>query len=137
MSDNLNNIGFDVIGAAFDVRNECGPMLLESYYEAALAIELINRGHSVKRQVLIPATYKGMVIDDGFRADLIVDNSVIIEIKAISRLHGEEFRQLMTYLRLSDMRLGYLINFGAKDFTVCQGHEISHQKGIYRIVNNI
>lgn len=137
MSDFLNEIGFDIIGAAFEVRKECGSMLLESFYEAALTAELTNRGHDVKRQVLIPAKYKNIVVENSFRADLIIDDSVIIELKALGRLHGEEFRQLMAYLTLSDLRLGYLINFGAKDFSINNSHNPSLTKGIYRIVNKI
>lgn len=132
------SIGKDIIGAAFDVRNTAGIGLRESYYEAALAWELTQRGHQVQRQVTLPAIYKGIAIEDAYRMDLLVDKNVIIEVKAIGRMTDTESRQLLTYLKLSELRLGYLINFGAKTFSTGKITDpFPYDKGIYRIINNL
>ena len=136
--DEYNLIGSDIIGAAFDVRNNVGLGLREKYYESALAYEIAQRGHEVKRQVEVAATYKGQIIDDSYFADIIVDDKVIVEVKAIGTMKEAESRQLLTYLRLSDFKLGYLINFGAKEFRIGRIDEkLPYKKGIYRIVNNL
>lgn len=138
MENRLNAIGYDIIGAAFEVRKTFGEWLLESLYEGAMEIELMSKGHKVAKQVRMPALYKGHQINNGYVADMIVDDSVIIEFKALTKMRGEEFRQIMTYMALSNIRLGYLINFGAKDFCVSTySGERSLDKGIYRIVNRI
>ena len=127
----------DIIGAAFEVRKHTGRALREKYYEAALSFELTQRGHEVKRQVTIPAIYKGEIIDDSYKADLIVNDAVIIEVKALSHMKESECRQLITYLKLSDYRIGYLINFGASDFSIGKSTDpLPYTQGIYRYVNN-
>ena len=134
----LNAIGSEIIGAAFDVRNKTGRSLREKYYEAALCHELNKRGLITQRQFPVPAIYDGEIIDDSYLADIIVNNKVIIEIKAHTRMTEAESRQLITYLKLSNFKLGYLINFGSKDFGIGSSNEkLPFQKGIYRFVNNI
>ena len=86
--------------------------LLESAYEALLAHELELRGLSTQRQVRVPVCYAGVTLDEGFRADLIVERKVIVELKSVVAVHPAHQKQLLTYLKLSGMRLGYLLNFG-------------------------
>ncbi|MDE6696187.1 MAG: GxxExxY protein [Muribaculaceae bacterium] len=114
--DHLNDITYDIIGAAFEVRKQCGKGLLENYYEAALAYELELKGHKVNRQVLVPALYKGVPVKDPYKIDILVDNEIIVELKSVSHLISENFSQLATYLWLTDKKVGLLINFSAKDF---------------------
>lgn len=138
LNEEYIGVGYDIIGAAFDVIKNSGRFLREKYYEAALSIELTERGHQVKRQVTIPAFYRGVEIEDSYLADIVVDDKVIIEIKAIATMKEHECRQLLTYLRLSGFKLGYLINFGAKDFRIGKTSEkLPYEKGIYRFVNNL
>ena len=130
-------LGYDIIGAAFDVRNNTGRGLLEKFYESALEYEISIKGYEVKRQVSVPAMYKGQEIQEAYRADLIVEDKVIIEIKALTYMDGIETCQLNTYLKLSGLKLGYLINFGALDFKpgdLCEDPPYIY--GIYRMVNN-
>lgn len=138
MKPDFWKIGNDIIGAAFAVRKEAGVGMREHYYEGALAWELSQLGHKVERQKLMPCLYKGITIDGAFAPDIIVDNEVIIELKAISHMMNEEFRQIMTYLKLTGKQLGYLINFGAPDFSIGQfDYQSKNVKGIYRFVNNL
>ena len=138
LNEEYAQIGNDIIGAAFEVRKTVGKGLREKYYEAALAFEISNKGYDVKRQVAIPALYKGFVVDDSYQADLIVDNRVVIELKATSCMREEECRQLLTYLKLSDYKLGYLINFGAANFGIGKTKEkLPYENGIYRFVNRL
>ena len=109
-----NDVGKIIVDCAFQVHTKLGPGLLESVYEIALAHELKNRGLVVERQVPIPVVYDGIKFDEGFRADLIVAGLVIIELKSVEDIHPVHKKQLLTYLRLADKRLGYLINFGAE-----------------------
>lgn len=109
-----NEVGKIIVDCAFQVHTKLGPGLLESVYEIALAHELKNRGLVVERQVPIPVVYDGIQFDEGFRADLIVAGLVIIELKSVEDTHPVHKKQLLTYLRLADKRLGYLINFGAE-----------------------
>jgi GxxExxY protein len=102
-----------VIGAAIEVHRHLGPGLLESAYEACLALELREAGLQVARQVLVPVSYKGIRFECGYRLDLIVDDSVVVELKAIEKLLPLHQAQLLTYLRLSTYRTGLLLNFGA------------------------
>ena len=135
-----SKIGYDIIGASFAVRNNTGRGLLEKYYEGALAFELQNLGYKIERQVAIPALYQGQEIGEAYRADIIVDGKVIIEVKAILSMQGIERSQIYTYLKLSGLKLGYLINFGVEDFKVgnfFDEREAPFESGIYRIVNNI
>jgi GxxExxY protein len=108
-----NEVGTACISAAIMVHRELGPGLLESVYELALVHELTSRGLSVARQVPISVSYKSLVFADAFRADLVVENQVILELKSVEQLNNVHRKQLLTYLRLSGLKLGYLFNFGA------------------------
>lgn len=108
-----NEISKQVVDAAFKLHTELGPGLLESVYEALMAKELELRGLTVARQKPISFEYGGLKFDEGFRADLIVNDLVIIELKSVEQLHPVHKKQLKTYLKLSSKRLGLLINFGA------------------------
>ena len=105
-------VGRAVVDAAVQVHRELGPGLLESVYEAVLAHELSERGLRVERQVPVAFEWRGMRFNEGFRADIIVDGCVLLELKSVERLHNAHRKQVITYLRLTGMRLGYLINFG-------------------------
>ena len=100
-----------IIGAAIEVHRELGPGLLESAYEAALAHELALRGVRFARQKEMPVRYKGFLIEVGYRLDLLVEDQVIVELKAVTEMHPIYEAQLITYLRLSNIRVGLLINF--------------------------
>ena len=100
-----------IIGAAIEVHRELGPGLLESAYEAALAFELTLREIRYERQIDMPVRYKGFLIEVGYRLDLLVENQVIVELKAVTEMHPIYEAQLITYLRLSGHRVGFLINF--------------------------
>lgn len=131
-------VGNDIIGSAFNVHNEIGTAFRESFYENALVWELRNKGHEVEQQVLLPAIYKGVEISDAYRMDLVVDKRVVIEVKAMGQMTDTEARQLITYLKLSGYKLGYLINFGARNFSTGKlSDPFPYTHGIYRIVNNI
>ncbi len=100
-----------ILGAAIEVHRELGPGLLESAYEAALAHELSIRGVRFERQKEMPVRYKGFLIEVGYRLDLLVEDQVVVELKAVSEMHPIYEAQLITYLRLSGRRVGLLINF--------------------------
>ncbi len=104
-------MGYKIRGACFSVYNALGPGLLESAYEQALIIELRGIGLQVENQVAIDVSYKGSSIGTGFRLDLVVEGLVIIELKSVEKLCEVHHKQLLTYLRLSGIKLGYLINF--------------------------
>ncbi|MBL7972502.1 MAG: GxxExxY protein [Prolixibacteraceae bacterium] len=115
-----------IVNAAFEVHKELGPGLLESVYEVCLAEELKNRGLFVESQVKVPVIFKGKTLDKEFIVDLLVENCVIIELKAVENLLPVHEVQLVTYLKLADRKLGFLINFN-----------VSHIKiGIHRKVND-
>lgn len=113
VSPEVNVVGRAVMDAAFNVHRELGPGLLESVYELCLAEELTRAGHSVERQVAIPIRYKDAQFEAGFRLDLLVDRKVVVEIKSIDALASIHTAQVLTYLKFSQIRLGYLINFNA------------------------
>lgn len=115
-----------VVDACLKIHRELGPGLLESVYERLLAHELEARGCRVERQVSVPISYAGMIFEEGFRADLIIDRSLLVELKSVERLLPVHKKQVLTYLRLMGMRLGLLINFG----------EELMKTGIHRIINN-
>ena len=102
-----------VIGLAIEVHRHVGPGLLESVYEASLCLELTHAGIAHERQVAVPVTYKGHVIPLGFRADIVVANKIILELKPVVALQPEHDAQLLTYLRMSQIRVGLLMNFHA------------------------
>jgi GxxExxY protein len=107
----VNQIGRSVMDAAFNVHRALGPGLLEAAYEACMAEELHQAGLQVQRQVGVPVTYGEVRIDVGYRLDLLVEGTVIVEVKSIDALASIHTAQLLTYLRFSGLRLGYLINF--------------------------
>jgi GxxExxY protein len=109
--DRVNAIAKDVVDAAIKVHAALGPGLLESVYTACLAQELAARGHSVRGEVPLPVVYEDTKLDVGFRIDLLIDELVIIEVKAVDALHPVFEAQVLTYLRFSGKRLGLLLNF--------------------------
>lgn len=123
-----NEISKIVLDAAFKVHRELGPGLFESVYETVLEYELVNKHNlTVRKQVAIPVVWENVQLDLGFRPDLIIENKVIIEIKSIEILAPVHHKQLLTYLKLTGMKLGLLINF----------NEELLKNGIKRIVNNL
>jgi GxxExxY protein len=122
-----NDISFDIRGAAFNVHTNLGPGLLESVYEIALAHELRKMGHDVKCQVGLPFVYDDIRLETGYRIDLLVDDLVIVEIKSVDALADVHHKQLLTYLKLSNKKLGLLINFNVALL----------KEAIVRIVNNL
>lgn len=122
-----NSIGSIVMDAAFEVHRTLGPGLLETVYETAMAHELKQRDLKVQRQLLIPVEYKGVRFDEGFRADIIVGDKVILELKSVESVTEAHKKQLQTYLRLTGCKLGYLFNFG----------EALMRDGITRSVNRL
>jgi GxxExxY protein len=123
----FNQITEQIIGAAIEVHRALGPGLLESAYEACLAFELAQRDLKVERQKPLPLVYKQVELDCGYRLDLFVEESVIVEIKAVDQLAPIHKAQLLSYLKLSDCRVGLLINFNVKLL----------KNGIRRVVNNL
>ncbi len=109
--ESLDQIGRAVVDSAFRVHSSFGPGLLESVYETCLEHELKKRGFDVARQVSIPIVYDGVKLEPGLRLDLVVDESVIVEIKAVEKMLPVFEAQMLTYLKLSAKRLGYLVNF--------------------------
>jgi GxxExxY protein len=122
-----NNISYAIRGAAFKVHTELGPGLLDSVYESALAFELRQEGFDVLTQLGIPVVYKDVEMDQGFRMDLLVNRKVIVEVKSVDTLLDVHHKQLLTYLKLSNIKLGLLINFNVT----------SLKNSIIRIVNNL
>ena len=109
---NENEIGDVVVTCAIQLHRDLGPGLLETVYEVMLARLLKKRGLSVQRQVPVTIEYEGEVFEEGFRADMVVEGKVIIELKSVERASPAHKKQLLTYLRLTGMKLGYLLNFG-------------------------
>ena len=124
---NENEIGTIVVDTAVSVHREFGPGLLKTVYEIVLCHELQDRGLTVDRQVPIAIHYKGIRFDEGFRADIIVEGKVIIELKSVSRVTESHKKQVQTYLKLTGLKLGYLLNFG----------EALMRSGITRCVNGL
>ncbi|WP_116125829.1 GxxExxY protein [Lewinella sp. IMCC34183] len=122
----LNEISYAVIGAAIRVHSALGPGLLESTYEKCLMIELNQAGLTVERQRSLPLRYKGTLIENAYRIDILVEGQLIIELKAIERLTPLDTAQLLTYLKLSGLNLGLLLNFNATKMTA----------GIKRVINS-
>jgi len=107
-----NEIGTVIVDCAVHLHQDLGPGLLETVYEVTLARKLEKRGLSVQRQVPIAIEYEGQKFDEGFRADLMVEGKVIVEMKSVEKVHPAHKKQLLTYLRMTGMKLGYLLNFG-------------------------
>ena len=122
-----NSIAKQIVDAAFQVHQKLGPGLLETVYEMVLGYELEKRGYSIQRQKAIPIKYDKLVFEVGFRADIIVEDTVIIELKSVESIQPVHKKQLLTYLRLTDKKLGLLINFGSALI----------KDGIFRIVNGL
>ena len=113
LAPGTEEIGRGIVDAAITVHRALGPGLLETAYEACLANELERRGHRVQRQQTLPLTYEGVRIDAGYRIDLLVGATVIVEVKSVESFAPIHEAQLLTYLKLSGCRLGFLINFNA------------------------
>lgn len=124
--DELNEISGRIIEYSIEVHKELGPGMLEGAYEICLMHELVRNGFRAERQVLLPIRYQGIMLDAGYRIDLLVESSVVVELKAIDRLLPVHEAQLLSYLRMSDLPLGLLINFNGRLL----------RDGIRRVVNN-
>jgi GxxExxY protein len=122
-----NELGTIIVEAAIAVHRELGPGLLETVYEVALAYELRQCGLTVERQVPVPIKFRGIQFDEGFRADLFVENRVIVELKSVEKVTRAHKKQIQTHLRLAERKLGYLLNFG----------EALMKDGITRAVNGL
>ncbi|HEV8588573.1 MAG TPA: GxxExxY protein [Pyrinomonadaceae bacterium] len=122
-----NEVAKHIVDVAFKIHSGYGPGLLESVYEAIMAYELQNRGLTVTRQQAIPLVHEDIRMDVGFRADLVVGNKVVVEIKSIEAVAPVHKKQLLTYLRLADKRLGLLTNFNVELI----------KNGISRVVNGL
>jgi GxxExxY protein len=122
-----NEIGTIIVGSAIEVHRELGPGLLESVYEVILAHELALLGLPVKSQVPISIIYKGIVFADAFRADLLVAEKVVVELKSLEQINRAHRKQIQAYLRLTGLKLGYIFNFGAALM----------KEGIVRAVNGL
>lgn len=116
-----------LLGCAYEVHSALGPGLLESVYEAALCYELQSQGFEIRHQVPVKVQYKNVGIDMDLRLDILIDNSVILELKSVSEIQPVHVKQLLTYMRLTGVRLGYVINF----------NEYSLRDGIEQVVNNL
>jgi len=122
-----NELSKIIVNTAYQIHYELGPGLLESVYEEIMSYELCEQGLKVERQKEIPVIWNDLKMNVGFRADLIVENKVIIELKSVEAIAPVHPKQLLTYLKLTDLKLGLLINF----------NEPLIKKGITRIVNNL
>jgi iron complex transport system substrate-binding protein len=122
----LERISGDVIEAAIAIHCDLGPGLLESVYEILLASKLARAGYDVKRQQPVNIEYEGRLFEAAFRIDLLVDDSLLVEIKSVERLNGAHAKQLLTYLRLTRQPVGLLINFGGETL----------KEGLKRVVND-
>ena len=120
-----NELTYEIRGAIFDVYNELGPGLLESVYEEALVFELEERGLKVERQVEVPIQYKGNELKTPLRLDLLIENQIVVELKSVEEMKPVFAKQLLTYLRLLDKRVGLLVNFSSANI----------REGIRRIAN--
>ena len=124
LPSDLEDLAAALVDSAFKVHQTLGPGLLESVYESCVCIELTRRGISYEKQVPMPLVYEGVNVDGGFRLDLLVEKSVVLEIKAVEKLLPIHQSQLLTYLKLANLRLGFLINFNVLMF----------KEGVKRIV---
>ena len=124
----INDLSYIIRGCIFKVYNNLGPGLLESVYEQALIIELKKQGLSVKNQVEVPVFYDGQPLPLDLRIDLLVNDTIILELKSVEELKPVHFKQLKTYLKLTDKRLGLLVNFNVESIM---------KDAIHRIPNNL
>ena len=123
----LDDITEAIVDASMKIHRDLGPGLLESVYEAVLARELVRRGFEVTRQQAITFEYDEELFEEGFRADLVVEGRVIVELKSVERLAPVHTKQLLTYLRVTHAQVGLLVNFGAATM----------REGLHRIVNRL
>ncbi|MDP2175491.1 MAG: GxxExxY protein [Bacteroidota bacterium] len=123
----LNDLTYKIRGAIFEVHKTLGPGLLESVYESALARKLVELGLEIKTQLGLPVIYKENKLELGFRLDILIENSIIIEVKSVEVLHDVHKKQLLTYLKLSNMKLGILVNFNVS--------KLEDKISIIRIIN--
>ena len=123
----INVLTREIIGAAISVHEELGPGLMESAYEACMVHELTHRGLRVERQKPLPVVYRGLALECGYRLDLLVEESVAVELKSVEMIERIHCKQLLTYLKLSKMQVGLLINFNVERL----------REGIKRIVNGL
>ncbi|MDB5311479.1 MAG: GxxExxY protein [Gemmataceae bacterium] len=126
MREKLNTLSEAIIGAAITVHRELGPGLLESAYESCLEYELLDRGFQVDRQGGLPVVYRGVKVDCGFRVELLVEQLVVVELKAVERFERVHEAQVLCYLKLTGLQLGLLINFNVTRLT----------DGVKRLVRN-
>jgi GxxExxY protein len=122
-----NEIGEIVIGAAIKVHSAVGPGLLESAYETCLGYELEKRGMRIRKQVPLPVRYEELTVDNGYRIDILVEDKVVVELKAVAAILPVHRGQLLSYLRLGGFKLGYLLNF----------HVPQMREGVVRMVNGL
>ena len=122
-----NEISYIIRGAIYKVYNKIGPGLLESAYESALAYELMKENLAVKTQVGLPFVYESILMEAGYRMDILVENKVIIEVKSVDQLADIHYKQLLTYLKLSGKKLGILVNFNTDNI----------EASVKRIVNKL
>jgi len=123
----LNELSYKIRGAIFKVHCSLGPGLLESVYAAALSYELSALNLSVKTQLGVPVNYSGMLLELGFRMDLLIENEIIVEVKSVEALHDVHKKQLLTYLKLANKKLGLLVNFNVSS--------LKDKESIIRIIN--
>lgn len=122
-----NELSYKIIGAALEVHRNLGVGLLESTYELALTYELRQLGLKVKQQVALPLRYKEETIENAYKIDMVIENKVIVEVKSVAEIHPIFQAQLLTYLKLTNLKLGLLINFNT----------LLIRDGIHRVVNKL
>ncbi len=110
----LDAITYKIIGLAIEVHKQLGPGLLESAYQECLYYEIVNAGFTVERQKVLPIIYKDIKLDHGYRLDLLIENTIVIELKTVEAFTDVHFAQILTYLKLGNYPLGLLINFDSK-----------------------
>ncbi len=123
----LNDLTYIIRGAIFKVHSTLGPGLLESVYEAALAYELVQSNLSIQTQIGVPVQYNDVKLELGFRLDILVEDKIIVEIKSVETLHDVHKKQLLTYLKLTGMKIGILVNFNVATLT--------DKQSLIRIIN--
>lgn len=125
-AENVNRITGDTINVAMEIHKVLGPGLLESVYEAILAAKLQQLGYEIARQTVVPIRFEDLIFDEGFRADIIINQTVCLELKSVETLAPVHSKQLLTYLKLLDLEVGLLVNFGAATL----------KEGLHRVVNS-
>lgn len=122
-----NEISYKVIGACYDVHSKLGPGMLESTYQKCLVHDLKKQGLDVNMEVLMPIKYKELIVENAYKADIIINNKVVLELKSVEAFTDVHFAQLLTYVKLGNFKLGLLLNFNVKNM----------RHGIKRIVHNL